>query len=78
MIYMQKPLFSIITICRNAAENLQHTIASVDRQTFDNYEHIIIDGASTDNTREVLDAASSDGRRIIISEPDNGIYGIKG
>lgn len=71
---MQTPLFSIITICRNAAGNLQHTIASVDSQTFDNYEHIIIDGASTDNTREVLDAASSDNRRVIISEPDNGIY----
>ena len=71
---MQKPLFSIITICRNAATNLQHTIASVDSQTFGNYEHIIIDGASTDNTRDVLEASSTDSRRLIISEPDNGIY----
>ena len=71
---MQQPLFSIITICRNAADNLARTIASVDSQTFGDYEHIIIDGASTDSTLSILEAASEDAKRVIVSEPDNGIY----
>lgn len=71
---MQKPLFSIITICRNAAENLARTIASVDTQTFGEYEHIIIDGASTDDTALVLEEAAKNPKRVVVSEPDNGIY----
>lgn len=67
------PLFSIITVCYNSAEQLKHTIASVDSQTCKLYEHIIIDGASSDNTAEVL-ASSDNERRIVVSEPDNGIY----
>ncbi|MDE6702796.1 MAG: glycosyltransferase [Muribaculaceae bacterium] len=71
---MQQPLFSIVTICRNAAANLARTIASVDSQTFGDYEHIIIDGASTDDTSVILEVAAKDSKRIIISEPDKGIY----
>ena len=40
------PLFSIITVCYNAAADLRRTIGSVDAQTFRRFEHIIIDGAS--------------------------------
>ncbi len=67
------PLFSIITVCYNAADDLARTIASVDSQTFTQFEHLVIDGASSDNTPRVLSDASSE-RRIIVSEPDNGIY----
>ncbi len=67
------PLFSIITVCYNAAVDLSRTIASVDAQTFKDYEHIIIDGASTDATPEVLKIAERPGRKYV-SEPDNGIY----
>lgn len=67
------PLFSIITVCYNSAELLKSTIASVDGQTCKLYEHIIIDGASTDNTADVL-ASSDNEQRIIVSEADNGIY----
>lgn len=67
------PLFSIITVCYNAADDLQRTISSVDAQTFKSYEHIIIDGASTDSTPDVLGKSASQ-RRHWISEPDNGIY----
>lgn len=66
-------LFSIITVCYNSADNLAKTIASVDSQTFNLYEHIIIDGASTDRTPEIL-AAADKSRRVIVSEPDHGIY----
>lgn len=68
------PLFSIITICYNAASDLQRTIDSVDSQSCGLYEHIIIDGASTDSTPAVLRSAARDPRRVIVSEPDNGIY----
>ncbi|MDE6161274.1 MAG: glycosyltransferase [Muribaculaceae bacterium] len=67
------PLFSIITVCRNAAEALPATLASVDIQTCRLYEHIIVDGASTDATIDVLATTPSELRRTI-SEPDKGIY----
>ncbi len=37
------PLFSIITVCRNAADNLAATVSSVDAQTCRLYEHIVVD-----------------------------------
>lgn len=67
------PLFSIITVCYNSADELERTIASVDSQSYKYYEHIIIDGASADRTPKVL-AASASVSRIVVSEPDKGIY----
>lgn len=67
------PLFSIITVCRNAADTIAATIASVDAQTCRLYEHIVVDGASTDSTLDVLERYPSSLRRVI-SEPDKGIY----
>ena len=67
------PLFSIITVCYNSADELERTIASIDSQTFGLYEHVIIDGASNDRTPAVLESAKKD-KRTIVSEPDNGIY----
>lgn len=67
------PLFSIITVCYNSADNLERTIASVDSQTYGSYEHIIVDGASSDRTSKVL-ADSEKDNRIILSEPDKGVY----
>jgi len=67
------PIFSIITVCYNAAETLERTVESVLNQGFTYYEYIIIDGNSTDGTQEILDRYRG---RIdqIISEPDDGIY----
>ena len=48
------PLFSIITICYNAAETIERTLESVDCQTFGDYEHLIVDGASTDKTVDMV------------------------
>lgn len=66
-------LFSIITITYNAATTLPSTLDSVDRQTCRDYEHLIIDGASTDNTVAIA-RATVNPRRSVISEPDNGLY----
>ncbi len=70
---MAHPLFSIITVTYNAAETIERTVASVLEQTFDDYEHLIIDGASKDNTLALIEAMP-DPHRSILSEPDRGLY----
>jgi glycosyltransferase involved in cell wall biosynthesis len=67
------PLISVITVCFNAANLLKKTIDSVLEQTYHAIEYIIIDGASGDDTTEVVKAYKSD-VDIFICEPDNGIY----
>ena len=69
----ERPLFSIITVCRNAEDAVGVTVESVAAQTCRLYEHIVVDGASTDGTLGVL------GRMAypllsVSSEPDRGIY----
>ncbi|MFW5982922.1 MAG: glycosyltransferase family 2 protein [bacterium] len=65
--------FSIITIAYNNENEIAQTIESVINQTYSNIEYIIVDGASKDNTLEVIKKYKN---RIskIISEPDKGIY----
>ena len=64
---------SIVTVAYNAAATIADAIRSVAAQDHDDYEHIVVDGASTDDTRAI--AASLPGERVVIvSEPDNGIY----
>lgn len=65
--------FSIITIVYNDAVGLERTFKSVQSQTHKNYEHIIIDGASTDGTSAVIEKYRDDKTRVT-SEPDKGIY----
>ncbi|WP_143870061.1 glycosyltransferase family 2 protein [Catenovulum sediminis] len=64
---------SIITATYNSANTVVDAIKSVNNQTYQNIEHIIIDGASKDNTVEVVKEV---GERvgILVSEPDKGIY----
>ena len=47
------PLFSIITVTYNARNDLQPTLDSVRGQSFRLFEHLIIDGASSDDTVEI-------------------------
>lgn len=74
---------SIITINRNNAEGLRKTIESVVSQTYTDFEYIIIDGASTDDSvniiKEYAEATLPCGeglgdRLYWVSEPDKGIY----
>lgn len=67
------PLISIITVTFNASEVLEPTLRSVAEQTFGDYEHIIVDGGSTDTTL-ALAARSGNPRLQIHSKPDKGIY----
>ena len=64
---------SIITVCYNSAATIRDTIDSVLSQDYPDLEYIIIDGASSDSTMDIVNEYSS---RIskIISEPDDGIY----
>lgn len=65
------PLISIITITFNAEQHIGVTLDSVVQQTFRDYEHIIVDGASKDRT--VAIARTYEGVRIM-SEHDEGLY----
>ena len=67
------PLVTVITVVFNAGATLDHTIRSVNEQTYDNVEHIIIDGGSTDATLNVL-RKYEDSIDYWISEKDAGIY----
>lgn len=73
---MENPKVSIITTTYNDKENLKKTIAQVKNQDYDNIEYVIVDGGSTDGTREVIEeAAEYFGDRLVwISEKDKGIY----
>jgi len=70
---MTSPTLSIITVCRNEAASIRVTCESVCSQSFDNFEWIVIDGASTDGTIEILEEYR-DRIDCLISEPDTGIY----
>lgn len=67
-------MISVITVNRNNAHGLQLTMQSVLSQTYVDIEYIVVDGASTDNSVEVIEGFASDMRLRWISEKDNGIY----
>ncbi|PRY74213.1 glycosyltransferase family 2 protein [Marivita geojedonensis] len=70
---MSGPWVSVVTVCRNARELLPETIESVIAQDFDDFEYIVVDGASDDGSLEVIDNY----REFIdqfVSEPDKGVY----
>lgn len=66
-------LISVITINYNNKEGLQKTIQSTIEQTYKDFEYIIIDGGSTDGSKEVIES-NSKYISYWVSEPDNGIY----
>lgn len=69
----EMPLVSYVTVVRNNSKTLTRTIESVLAQTYPNVEHIIIDGASTDGTLEIINKFS-DKVDYYASEPDAGLY----
>ncbi|WP_162572867.1 glycosyltransferase [Variovorax sp. PBL-H6] len=67
------PLVSYITVVRNNKATLARTIESVQRQTYGKVEHIVLDGASTDGTLDVI-LQYADRLDYYVSEPDAGLY----
>ena len=64
---------TVITVCYNTKTHIAEALRSVDAQTWSDVEHIVIDGASTDGTLQILKDHHRWGRRIL-SEPDRGTY----
>lgn len=73
---MEKPLISIITVCYNSMKTIDQTIKSVLSQTYENFEHIFIDGGSTDGTVAFIESFKQQyGERLILHVgKDKGIY----
>ena len=69
----EKISISVITVCYNAAKELRHTLQSVASQTYPHIQYIVVDGASTDSSLELIKEYQTD-IDLLISEPDSGIY----
>ena len=65
--------FSIISVVYNNVDNIADCLASVQSQTDVQVEHVIIDGNSTDGTKELISEKCRD-NDVFLSEPDAGIY----
>ena len=73
--------FTVVTCTYNAEKELQRTLDSVQRQTYCNIEHIIMDGGSRDRTLQLVKAyqhrnavGESSHEIVVVSEPDKGLY----
>jgi glycosyltransferase involved in cell wall biosynthesis len=64
---------TVITVCYNAADTLERSIQSVINQNYSNVEYIIIDGASTDGTLDIIEKYK-DQAAFVESKSDGGIY----
>jgi len=64
---------SVITVTYNAASTLERTLKSVREQTYPHIEHLIVDGASKDNTVAIIQQYAHD-KMVWLSEPDKGLY----
>ncbi len=69
-------LVSVITVCFNSAKTIEDTITALLSQTYQNWEHIIVDGGSKDNTVEIVKSHEKEynGRLRLYQGPDKGIY----
>ena len=69
----RSPLISIITVVYNREKTLRRAVESVVGQTCDSFEYVVIDGASTDGSMEILNQYE-DRIDVLVSEPDKGMY----
>jgi glycosyltransferase involved in cell wall biosynthesis len=69
----EKPIVSIITVVYNSKDLIEKTIQNILSQTYKNIEYIIIDGASTDGTLDIVKKYNS-AISYWISEKDKGLY----
>ena len=71
---MERPFFSIVTPVSNGEKYLEKTITSILNQSINDYEYIIVDNKSNDNSRKIIEKYISSGITQFISEKDNGMY----
>lgn len=64
---------TLVTVCYNSAAYIADVLRSVDSQTWPDLEHIVIDGASRDDTLRIVHAHPQPWRRVV-SGPDQGMY----
>jgi len=74
-----EPLVSVVTVVRNLIksgreETFRQSVESVHNQSYPHVEHLVIDGASTDGTKEVIAEYAEKGWIKVLSEADSGIY----
>lgn len=69
-------ILSIVTINYNNLEGLKKTLASVQAQTFNEFEHVVVDGGSTDGSADVIQKYAESAPYVVkwVSEQDKGIY----
>ena len=69
------PLVSVVTAVKNGEDTVKRCIQSVNTQTYPNVQHVIIDGNSTDNTKNILrNSQLTSQQMVVVSEDDLGIY----
>jgi len=68
-----EPTISVITAVFNRVTTIGQTLDSLRAQTWPNVEHLVIDGASTDGTLDLLQSRRAE-LSVLLSEPDSGIY----
>lgn len=69
----ETPKISIVTVTYNCKDTVEKTIQNVLKQTYTNIEYIVIDGNSTDGTKEIIERYA-DRLAYWVSEPDKGIF----
>lgn len=67
------PKISVITATLNSAQTLSDTLESLKQQSYTNFEHVVVDGLSVDNTLDVVRHFGIQGA-VLDSQPDQGIY----
>jgi glycosyltransferase involved in cell wall biosynthesis len=70
---LKPPRITIITVCFNSAATIRDTLESIAIQSYKNFEHIVVDGGSTDGTLAIVGGWTGHSIRLE-SKPDYGIY----
>ncbi|MBO4266284.1 MAG: glycosyltransferase [Lachnospiraceae bacterium] len=65
---------SVVTVCYNEKNTIRETVESVLAQKYDDYEYIIMDGASTDGTLDIIKEYADNPKMKYMSEPDTGLF----
>jgi len=70
---LKNPRITVITVCYNSAATIADTLESIATQSYRNFEHIVVDGGSTDETLAIVSGWAKHPIRLV-SEPDDGVY----